>query len=208
MSYPILNFGRALQNALLSDQCLLDLSCHGQVLNSSRGFTHIGIAERGPNIASVTPFIGWEVVDTEPLLADIDTSGWYMSKVFIFVVETDSFRSTRLADAVQNFFTNQPADYNQFKRWFRDISDGCILNRCTSFVSRLRFGRQGQNTTDMNQNVWINAVELDFIWTDRAACLCGTECEEPTIDDCPQDTNDIETGDCSCPTPISPNFEI
>lgn len=136
------------------------------------GETVIAISERSPSVAAVTPYIGYKVIDTEPMAQDDPTLRHYESLVFIYVVSGSSATTTRLADYVQSLFTDAPC--NHVGRWYYDISDNCIVNKFTKFISRLRFGREGQNFFNNDTNTWAEAVEIRIWWTDVGCAGCTT----------------------------------
>lgn len=161
----------AVQKALEDNQELVTLTRHGDI-DIRTGEERIAIAERGPNTSANYPFIGYEIADTEPLAKDDPTLGYYCSIVFIFVVAETSAKTTHIADHVHSMFTRRPAD--EPRTWYYDFSSDCITNQYTKFISRLRFGRDGQNVFNAETSSWMEAVEMKIWWSDIGCENCCT----------------------------------
>lgn len=184
----------ALQKALEDNQALVDLTKHGDI-DIRTGQERITIAERGPNTAAIYPYIGYEVIDTEPLAKDDPTTGYYWSLVFIFVVAETSPRTTHIADHVHSMFTKRPND--QPRTWYYDLSSDCITNHYTKFISRVRFGREGQNVFNHENSSWMEAIEIKVWWSDRGCQEDNEGCctPMPLIDIEPLPSDYV---DCDC----------
>ena len=174
----------AIQQALVDN--LASIVEHGTT-DILTGQTKLSIGEVGPTAPGVVPFIGYDVLDTVPLAADDPTLRSYISIVFIKVAGGTSVQATYIADKVSNLFTQRPCDN---RRWFFDISNNCCYNTFTKFISRLRFGRQGQNTYDHETNTWEEAVEVKFWWSDSGCDGCTTQA--------PPTAYPLEHGDVAC----------
>lgn len=186
--HSITNLKLAIEKSLLATDLPVMIG-HGE-LDTSTGQPTIKIAERGPTSPGVTPYVGYEVVDTDPIAEDDPTLGYYNTLVFIFVVGRTSPETTRIADYVHSLFTDKPCGY--VGRWYFDISDNCVVNKFTKFISRLRFGREGQNVYNHETNTWMEAIQVRFCWTDQGCQGCTTP---PPIQTSPPEIGDIV---CDC----------
>jgi hypothetical protein len=174
----------AIQQALTADLSTIVGNGNIDILT---GLPQINIGEAAPTAPGIIPFIGYDVLDTVPLAPDDPTLRNYISIVLIKVAGRSSVEATYLADKVSNLFTHKPCDN---RCWYYDISNNCCFNTFTKFVSRLRFGRQGQNTYDHETNTWDEAVEVKFWWADLGCDGCTTL--PPPI------THPLENGDPTC----------
>ena len=203
----ICDLGDALNNALISDECIADLACSGEI-DLVTGEPRISIGERGPDIICRPPYVGWQLLTTEPISPDADTSGWYRTQVAIFAIDhRGSVYATRLADAIQCFFTKKPQDHDLYKKWFRDISNNCILNRCTRFVRTLPLGRRNQNAFDFEKDTWSSVLEIQIIWSSCNPCS-DEPCEQIELEDCDINNDDDSEKSCNnCPAGGIPDYE-
>jgi len=178
MSFISCNFGEALNAALQADSCLIDLSCHNQ--NDTDGNPRISIAEYGPDVDCLPPYLAWKLIETQPLVTDLDLSGWYSTDVWIYAVTDNALDTRKLADAAQTFFASRPQGAG--RKWFRDITNDCIFNRFTRFIRRINIGNSGQSQYNFGEDSWVEAIHCEFIWRD---CGCsGLTCEEPVVERC------------------------
>ena len=187
------HLGEALQQALESDQCLVDFTCHGEVDKFS-GLPRISIGEAFPDTPSNPPYIGWDLLSTRSITEDDPTLGHYTTNVLFWAIDDTSSGANKIADAIHCFFTRRPADYTGFKRWFRDISNDCIRNTCTTFQDRA-FGQRTNTFFNDDRDMWAAVVEVRFQWSD---CPCtGVYCDPVEIERCEeQELPNSNCNDC------------
>lgn len=186
----VIHLQTAIQKALENDPTLSGVVSHGQT-DTRTGQPRLAIVERGSNTAKVFPSINFDVIDTEPITKDQPTLGYYDSLVFIYATDPSQPRAKHIADLIHGFLTDIPD--GEDPEWFRDFSDECIQNTYTKFISRLRFGREGQNYFDDETDLFYEAVELRIFWRDRG---CEGNCEDYVDETAELVVSDLEECDC------------
>jgi len=170
MASNVCNLLEALVDAMSSEPCITDLTCHGDI-DPKTGRPRIAIFESRPNVVAETPSVGIEILNLGPLAADCPL-GCYKTDVLIYAMAEDSCTSAKLADAIQSFFHSPPFGVSR-QRWCRDISNDCITSKSVRLMDRLRQGREGINNTDHETEVWYSRIIIEVLW-----CECNCEGED------------------------------
>ncbi len=189
-------FGDALQDSLTSNSTLATMTKHNRV-DSVRGDKSFGIGESTPNVTAHLPYVGWRIMASEPMVADLPTLGGHQTIVFIHCTSNDQLTTTMLADVVQSHFADYPAVLSpqvKYHSWFRNISNENITNKDTLFMGRKKQGQAGTSTLNDNTDVFEEIVMVKFMWLE-GNCHGGRG-QAPHIPDCPLEPSDIFDIDC------------
>lgn len=181
MALNVCNLKAALVERILQDECLMELVQVQGNIDYKTGRPRIQVAETTPETMGENPYIGVEIADTAPLVADSITH-YYKTTVMIFANANSSLRTTRIMDQLMCLFTNCPEDYDKpCHAWCLDLSNACITTKSVKFVRRFRFGRQGQNTYKSETNVWEEGMMVDIVWTPCPCADAVGECNDDFI---------------------------
>lgn len=192
----VIRLQEAIVDKFVSETCLTDITCHGEASDIDPAESRIGIGSRGSNTHPEMPFIGVEIVDTNPLVRDDPATNWYHSLVFVFCTANDELTAREIAGLVSSLLSRRPA--GESRGWFYDFSNDCIFSRDTLWVSNLRFGREGQNKFNHETDQWLEVVEFSVKWSD---CPCnGFVCEPPVKEVCEYEDSEewLYEDDCNC----------
>lgn len=188
------NFGYALQKKLEDDPQLRSLTNHGDY-DTNTDETRIGIGEYGPNTTGYAPFVGWNILTSDPLIGGEGPTHWYKTVVWIFADTHDQLQTTVLADAIQKVFTHVPEGECN-RKWYCNISDDSVFNRHTYFSGRRKFGSEGVSKLNTDGDIFEEAVEVVFVWRDFP-CE-GIACDDPDTTVCPLEDTEYDNNCKPC----------
>jgi len=191
--------GNAIQQSLENNSKIVAFTGHGDY-DPTMDENKVGIGEYIPNVTAPDhPYVGWHILESEPISQNQAINHWHVSMVWIFGVATNSLSAAKLTDLIQYWFTSPNTDETLDENavchtWFRDISNTCIFNRFTTYTGRRKFGQAGIHAFEEETDTWREAVAIKIVWRDFNCDgeACG-EIEDSTCnnedteydDDCP-----------------------
>lgn len=143
----------ALVEYLSSQPGLVSLLGHDPINEKFRMGYYVG------DIPAELPFLSIRVARTEPMTDS--NIGLNVSKVFLTSHSTNPQICSKIIDFVRNLA--YPAEI----RGYMNISNDRITNPGTT-VGRRWVGQKADDQYDNKSDVWMDMLELDFIWSDRA----------------------------------------
>lgn len=185
------NFGYALQKKLEAAPKLVAITNHGDY-SIQRDEKKIGIGKYQPNVTGILPFVGWNIITSDPLIAGEGAMHWHKTTAWIFAVTHDQLKTSMLADAIMSELTNVP-EGECHRKWFFDISDDSVFNRHTTYTGRRKFGSAGTGTLNIDGDFFEEAIEAMFVWRDFP-CE-GMALDSPDITECPLEDTEYDN-DC------------
>lgn len=176
MSWPITRLQEAIVDKFDQDPELISLTNEGQ-LDSVGTIHHIGIVLNEPAMKDRLPYVGFQVVTSQPLIPNEGRIQIEQAIVLAYVYSKDEFMATKIADRIHMLLIS-PDD--SCCNGYYDITNAHIRNFGTEYA-----GRAVRAFMD-DSDVYVEVVEISMIWS-PVPCDCvildpySPACPDPVI---------------------------